>query len=182
MGNQQAQLADNYRHSGHLPPGTAASAGPNHEPLESYIKEKQRDEHLKNLGFKRSKSLRKSISKRLKRKKKGRDEADGSGGGGGSAADTDQPPPSSSEDPNSIETVTADPAGGGKTDNSSSSVDNKKAERNKPSSTVERLDVYPEPQRRPRPLVGEPQPLPSHVQVGELVNSKRDHRSDCTCR
>lgn len=42
----------------------------NPEPLESYRKEKQRDEHLKNLGFKRSKSLRRSISKRLKRKSK----------------------------------------------------------------------------------------------------------------
>jgi hypothetical protein len=40
------------------------------EPLESFSKEKQRDDHLKNLGFKRSKSIRKSIAKRLKRKKK----------------------------------------------------------------------------------------------------------------
>ena len=40
------------------------------EPLESYSKEKHRDDHLKNLGFKRSKSIRKSIAKRLKKKKK----------------------------------------------------------------------------------------------------------------
>jgi hypothetical protein len=40
------------------------------EPLESFSKEKLRDDHLKNLGFKRSKSIRKSIAKRLKRKKK----------------------------------------------------------------------------------------------------------------
>jgi hypothetical protein len=40
------------------------------EPLEAFSKEKQRDDHLKNLGFKRSKSIRKSIAKRLKRKKK----------------------------------------------------------------------------------------------------------------
>ena len=45
------------------------------EPLECVIKEQKRDEHLKNLGMKRNKSLRRSIAKKLKRKEK-RDEPD----------------------------------------------------------------------------------------------------------
>ena len=44
------------------------------ETLESMQKEKQRDEHLKNLEFKRSKSIRKSIAKRLKGGKKRKDQ------------------------------------------------------------------------------------------------------------
>ena len=44
------------------------------EPLECVIKEHKRDEHLKNLGMKRNKSIRKSIAKKLRRK---RDEPDG---------------------------------------------------------------------------------------------------------
>ena len=158
MGNQQAQLADNYRHNSHVPEHNKE------EPLESYIKEKQRDEHLKNLGFKRSKSLRKSISKRLKRKKKGRDETDTAS----NAEQTQQQPPEAGaaaptkqEDPNSIETVKTT------TEVKEDATKSKKTE--KPAAATERLDVYPEPQRRPRPLVGEPQPLPSHVQVGNAL-------------
>jgi len=70
-------------HPSHGPVGGAAaqgsvSDGPSGEPLEAFSKEKQRDDHLKNLGFKRSKSLRKSLAKRLKRKKKqNRDVPDG---------------------------------------------------------------------------------------------------------
>jgi hypothetical protein len=44
------------------------------ETLESMQKEKQRDDHLKNLEFKRSKSIRKSIAKRLKGGKKRKDQ------------------------------------------------------------------------------------------------------------
>ena len=40
------------------------------EPLEAYLREKQRNDHLNNLGLKRRTSLRKSISKKLKRHKK----------------------------------------------------------------------------------------------------------------
>ena len=59
MGNQPS----------HAPQATAVNQVPG-EVLESFQKEKQRDDHLKNLGFKRSKSIRKSIAKRLKRKKR----------------------------------------------------------------------------------------------------------------
>jgi len=45
------------------------------EPLECVMKEQKRDDHLKNLGMKRNKSIRRSIAKKLKRKEK-RDEAD----------------------------------------------------------------------------------------------------------
>jgi hypothetical protein len=39
------------------------------EPLECVSKEHTRDEHLKNLGMKRNKSIRRTIAKKLKRKK-----------------------------------------------------------------------------------------------------------------
>lgn len=57
MGNSQA--------SGR---GNAAEA--RDEPLEAYLREKQRNDHLKNLGFKRQTSFRKSIAKKLKRHSK----------------------------------------------------------------------------------------------------------------
>ena len=40
------------------------------EPLECVIKEHKRDEHLKNLGMKRNKSIRKSIAKKLRKRDK----------------------------------------------------------------------------------------------------------------
>ena len=46
------------------------------EPLECVIKEHKRDEHLKNLGMKRNKSIRKSIAKKLRKRDK-KDETDG---------------------------------------------------------------------------------------------------------
>ena len=52
-----------------------ATALPPMEPLESMVKEQKRDEHLKNLGMKRNKSIRRSIAKKLKRKEK-RDDID----------------------------------------------------------------------------------------------------------
>ena len=69
MGNQQS--------GGHLHPGGGggqhAAGGPHDTVLESMQKEADRDAHLANLdhsqaGFKRSKSLRKSISKRILRR------------------------------------------------------------------------------------------------------------------
>ena len=54
-----------------LTKGEAAAAAPAPlEPLECVIKEQKRDEHLKNLGMKRNKSIRRSIAKKLKRKEK----------------------------------------------------------------------------------------------------------------
>ena len=50
--------------------------GGREEPLECVIKEARRDEHLKNLGMKRNKSIRKSIVKKLRKRDK-RDELDG---------------------------------------------------------------------------------------------------------
>ena len=40
------------------------------EPLESYLREKQRNDHLQNLGLKRHTSFRKSLTKRLKKRKR----------------------------------------------------------------------------------------------------------------
>jgi len=51
--------------------GGPSGSGPQiDEPLEAYLREKQRNDHLNNLGLKRRTSLRKSISKKLKRHKK----------------------------------------------------------------------------------------------------------------
>lgn len=47
-----------------------------HEPLECVVREVQRDEHLKNLGFKRNKSIRKSIAKKLKKRDKKKEDID----------------------------------------------------------------------------------------------------------
>ena len=65
MGNQQAS---GHRHGDH-----GRTAVPD-EPLEAYLREKQRNDHLKNLGLKRHTSFRKSISKKLKRHKKSNNE------------------------------------------------------------------------------------------------------------
>ena len=45
-------------------------AKPTEEPLESYLREKQRNDHLQNLGLKRHTSFRKSLTKRLKKRKR----------------------------------------------------------------------------------------------------------------
>lgn len=63
MGNNQGNSRGADHHG-----GRKASAVPD-EPLEAYLREKQRNDHLKNLGLKRHTSLRKSISKKLKRHK-----------------------------------------------------------------------------------------------------------------
>ena len=48
---------------------TAGARQMREEPLECVSKEHNRDEHLKNLGMKRNKSIRRTIAKKLKRKK-----------------------------------------------------------------------------------------------------------------
>lgn len=131
MGNQ-ASLGQAYQMA------TAASAvshPANAEPLEAFSKEKQRDEHLKNLGFKRTKSLRKSISKRLRRKRAHKDDA-----------------------------AAAAPA-------TEAAVVEVAVEQPRRVPSIERLDRGEfEEREKKRPLVGEMQPLPTHVQV-RLVGS-----------
>lgn len=159
------------------------------ETLESMQKEKQRDEHLKNLEFKRSKSIRKSIAKRLKGGKKRKDQKS-----------TDQPdaPPSSGAseigDSTSInlkltsDVISTQPAATNQRPSSphvtsaASSSSNtiskkppakvfekeeKKNAQNNTNSTKTKNKterIYREDANR-KPLVGEPQPFPSHVQV-----------------
>ena len=120
-------------HPSHAPAAAAAAAA-NHqvpgEVLESFQKEKQRDDHLKNLGFKRSKSIRKSIAKRLKRKKRN----------------------PSSEDIKD---------GASKTSKTSE------------ASLDTRIELVERPPDKPdKPIVGLPQPMPAHVQVYSLLNSR----------
>ena len=136
MGNQATHL---HQAAQQQPP---SSVPPSAEPLESFMKEKQRDEHLKNLGFKRSKSLRRSISKKLRRNKRKRD-GDVPDGIGGDGAKDDAP-----KDVGSVPKETK--------------------ERVPSVEKLDRADV-PEAERRPRPAVGDPQPLPSHVSVSRLI-------------
>ena len=145
MGNQSTHL-----HHAAQQPAAASSAGAGAEPLESFMKEKQRDEHLKNLGFKRSKSLRRSISKKLRRNKRKRDgDVPDGGGDGAKESQTDAP-----KDPGSVP------------------KDSKDTKERVPSvEKLDRADV-PEAERRPRPAVGDPQPLPSHVSVSRLGMEK----------
>ena len=147
MGNQSTHL---HQAAQQQPP---SSVPPSAEPLESFMKEKQRDEHLKNLGFKRSKSLRRSISKKLRRNKRKRDGdvPDGGGGGGDDAKESQTDAP---KDPGSVP------------------KDSKDTKERVPSvEKLDRADV-PEAERRPRPAVGDPQPLPSHVSVSRMGMEK----------
>ena len=180
MGNQQG---------GHSKGGVVLE-----ETLESMQKEKQRDEHLKNLEFKRSKSIRKSIAKRLKGGKKRKDHK--------SNDQTDAPPSSSASeigDANSInlkltnDVISTQPAATNQPTSSSvttaaiisNSTSNKKPlakvfEREEKQNTQKTSSntstktkhkterIYREDANR-KPLVGEPQPFPSHVQVQLLL-------------
>ena len=144
MGNQSTHL---HQAAQQAPPAAAASSSSaaGAEPLESFMKEKQRDEHLKNLGFKRSKSLRRSISKKLKRKRKRDGDApDGGGGGGGGP-----------------------PGDGAVTDADGPKAESQSGGSKERVPSIERLDRadVPEAERRPKPAVGNPEPLPSHVSV-----------------
>lgn len=134
MGNQPSHGQQGLAASSGAAGGTATAAF-TLEPLEAFSKEKQRDDHLKNLGFKRSKSIRKSIAKRLKRKKKPEKEKQGS---------------------------TEDMRDGAS-----------KASKASETSLETRVDLVDRPvglDKNDRPLVGQPQPLPSSVQVITPLN------------
>ena len=145
MGNQA---------SGGLPPTSADAPTHRHgqgEPLESFMKEKQRDEHLKNLSFKRSKSLRKSISKRLKRKRAPEHDV----------PDANEPQPKPLDGG-------GDPLPGTRT----SGAGAKKEERTASVERLDRRDFAAEEKKRSRNLVGEVEPLPTHVLRVRLVFSR----------
>ena len=134
--------------SGHLPAAPSVTKL-KEEPLECVIKEQKRDEHLKNLGMKRNKSIRKSIAKKLRKREK-KDETDTGGGdssketGGGSGerrreeARLDPPPR-----PVQIETRTSIGA------------------RVEGGTKVEVLKVE---EKRDKELVGDTQPLPGSIE------------------
>ena len=199
MGNQNSLATNNLSYQ--IPstgptaqPISSESAVTSSEPLESYIKEKQRDDHLKNLGFKRSKSLRKSISKRLKRKNKHKQNAAAAGAPDAEAAEEAAPPrveepPQSAVDIIQSAPKPVAPAASAATTATAESLPTKSLKkvdnRNRnPGGSVERIDrtqdvdPIPEPvvkqkvptaiakKTKKRPLVGEPEPMPSHVQVG----------------
>lgn len=149
MGNQSSQMGGQP-----IPPHPERTRPQGDEPLEAYMKEQQRDEHLKNLGFKRSKSLRKSISKRLKRKNKRR---------GSDEPDTGAVPNTKADDGDADDTMEATTIGGSA--KRTADVERKPSKDRIPS--VERLDRadFPEPTRRQKPIVGNLEPLPTHVQV-----------------
>lgn len=186
MGNQ---------HGGHTKGGVVLE-----ETLESMQKEKQRDNHLKNLEFKRSKSIRKSIAKRLKggkkrKEQKSSDQADAPPSSSASeigeatsinlklTSDVISTQPAATNEPTSSSVTTAAIISNStsskkpiakvfereeKKDTQSSILHFKIPTSNtstKPKVKTER--IYREDANR-KPLVGEPQPFPSHVQVQTL--------------
>ena len=76
---------------------------PPEEPLESYLREKQRNDHLQNLGLKRHTSFRKSLTKRLKKRKRPPLPA----------ALSQQPSSSQNDPPSTTESTQVDAGGGG---------------------------------------------------------------------
>ncbi len=147
MGNQQGSMMEGVPQPP-VPPESSSSQSRSGEPLESFAREKQRDDHLKNLGFKRNKSLRKSISKRLRRKKK--------------TPPQDVPDGDSGDQRNGARRASADDAAAAAAS----------------SANVERLDRTAEAaeakRARKRPLVGDqPQPFPTHVQQVEKIRRKK---------
>ena len=162
------------------------------EALESMQKEKQRDDHLKNLEFKRSKSIRKSIAKRLKggkkrRDKKSKDQTDAPPSSGVSeigdsssinlkiTSDVISTQPAATNQPTSSVTSTTTSAAIPSNSTSKKAPakvfekEDKKITQNSASntstSTKQKTErIFREDANR-KPLVGEPQPFPSHVQV-----------------
>ncbi len=160
-------------------PATAAAPSlARDEPLECVIKEQIRDEHLKNLGMKRNKSIRKSIAKRLRKREKLKEEDDDererhdamdSGGSSsdnkenrtaGSAGDVfaDQIPPAAAV----VSKVRRRPMGG-----HPPPVAGHVETRTSIGSQLEggkRVEVIRvDPRMQTAPLIGEPQPLPAHL-------------------
>ena len=111
------------------------------EPLECVIKEQKRDEHLKNLGMKRNKSLRRSIAKKLKRKEK-RDEPDAVVANERDKENQRNSSTPTQQAPVHVETRTSIGA----------SVDG--------GRKVEVIQV----EQKKDGLIGDPQPLPAHIQ------------------
>lgn len=168
MGNQQS--------------GGAQGGGNNapHEPLECVVKEVQRDEHLKNLGFKRNKSIRKSIAKKLKKRDKKKEELDG-----GSQVEevTDQGENKQNENPKKIKDSQ-------KQNESSKKIKDHHSRQNESSKKTKDLNtttsdvvvetrtsigskvdggmkvevIKVDEKKVAGPLVGEAQPLPAHLQ------------------
>jgi len=135
---------------------------PKEEPLECLAKEAKRDEHLKNLGMKRNKSIRKSIAKKLKRREK-KEDLDGTNSVTESIKDKEnqknvinRSKPTQQMSGTSIQVETRTSIGaaieGGK--------------------KVEVITM--DPRKEPTNLVGETQPLPSHLQheSGKGVHDK----------
>jgi hypothetical protein len=67
LANHYCDKMGNSQGSSHSQTAAHQDGRPSDEPLEAYLREKQRNDHLKNLGLKRHTSFRKSITKRLKR-------------------------------------------------------------------------------------------------------------------
>ena len=150
MGNQQSLAAGEIAQQSSSSVSRVDSKA---EPLESYLKEKQRDDHLKNLGFKRSKSLRRSISKRLSKRRRKREAA----AAAASAADQ--------ADSGGAQTV-PEPA----VQSEKEIAVAKPSEDTKDQSQKVIKVEYPEPKKRQKPIVGNIEPLPSHVQVWTIEN------------
>lgn len=181
MGNQHS--GNHYHHHHHPHKQRHPSMSMAEEPLDSIRREKERDEKLKNLDFKRSRSIRKSIAKRLGKSSKKRPSL---------KDETDHPQPELNQEPAAGKTLSQPATGEVRDAAATKSATVPEA----PKSSEPNVQVMPlitapatstaKPKQKPlsetpiqvskpqpgpgsgtasKPLVGEPQPMPSHVQV-----------------
>jgi len=175
MGNQQSGA----------PGGAGGTSATPHEPLECVVREVQRDEHLKNLGFKRNKSIRRSIAKKLKKRDKKKDELD-SGSQVEEVTATDQGENKQNENSRRNKDTLAKQSEHSKKIKDTLNKQNEIHKKNKdPPSTTTATDIVVETRtsigskvdggmkvevikvdekKVAGPLVGEAQPLPAHLQ------------------
>ena len=157
------------------------SSLPREDPLECVIKEQIRDEHLKNLGMKRNKSIRKSIAKRLRKREKLKEEEDfehdpprdvmdgrTSRSGGDHGGDNNKENRTTNYEagepmPAARLRRRTPPVGGNSGQGGASHVET----RTSIGSQIEggkRVEVIRvDPRKQTAPLIGEPQPLPAHL-------------------
>jgi len=139
---------------------------PKEEPLECVIREQKRNEHLQNLGMKRNKSFRKSIAKKFKKKERG-----------GDAVDAVVP---NVPDATNKENVRGDVRNIRAT-NKHQSSDVQVETRTSIGGRIEggrKIEVIKVSEKKdPASLIGETQPLPSHIQNDAPRSMDRLRRS-----
>jgi len=137
---------------------------PRDEPLECVIREQKRTEHLNNLGMKRNKSFRKSIAKKFKKKDKLSDQIDGGSGNVPGAAVVSQ----SENKESNVRNIRATKSATSKTSSNHPGAEIQVETRTSIGARIEggrKIEVIKVSEKKnPAELVGQTQPLPSHIQ------------------